>query len=150
MKSTRAVFAACALAVLATGCATVPRAAPELDLAAKRFDPPPADRAHVYLYRNESFGAAVKMPVMLNGQWVGDTAAKTFLLLPVAPGAHTLLSKTENDATLSLATQGGKSYFVWQEVKMGLLSARSALHLVEEKEGREGVLECSLAQGAPR
>jgi hypothetical protein len=143
------VLAAGALAV-ATGCASVPMASPELDLAAKRFDKPSADRAHLYLYRNETFGAAIKMPVMLNGQWIGDTASKTFLLLPVAAGSHTLVSKTENDSTLSVKAEAGKSYFVWQEVKMGLLAARSELHLMDEAQGRAGVLECSLAQGAPR
>jgi hypothetical protein len=35
---------------------------------------------------------------------------------------------------------------VWQEVKMGAFAARSALHLVDEKTGEDGVKECKLIQ----
>ncbi|HJW82013.1 MAG TPA: hypothetical protein VJ396_07195, partial [Acidiferrobacterales bacterium] len=75
-----------------------------------------------------------------------DTAAKTFLLLEVSPGKHTLVSKTENDSTLELVTQPSKNYFVWQEVKMGAFAARSLLQLVDEATGKTGVAECTLAE----
>jgi hypothetical protein len=127
------------------GCASVPMASVEQDASAKTFAVKP-DKANIYVYRNETFGAAVKMPVALNGKLVGDTAAKTFLALEVAPGTHTLVSKTENDATLSLNALPGKNYFVWQEVKMGAFAARSALQLVEDSVGKAGVAECKLIE----
>ena len=86
------------------------------------------------------------MPIALDGRLVGDTAAKTFLLLEVRPGTHMLVSKAENDSTLSLITAAGKNYFVWQEVKMGLFAARSALQLVDEAAGKAGVEECQLIE----
>jgi hypothetical protein len=56
------------------------------------------------------------------------------------------VSKTENDVTLDIDAQPGKNYYVWQEVKMGMFAARSALHLVDETTGEAGVKQCKLIQ----
>lgn len=48
---------------------------------------------------------------------------------------------------LDLDAAGGNIYYIWQEVKMGLLYARTKLHLVSENEGQKGVLETKLAEG---
>jgi hypothetical protein len=133
-------------AILASGCASVQMASPEQDAAAKSFTVKPG-MANIYVYRNETFGAALKMPVALDGKLVGDTASKTYLLLPVAPGPHTVLSKTENDSTVQINAEAGRNYFVWQEVKMGMFAARSQLQLVDEATGKAGVAECNLAGG---
>jgi len=133
---------------LASGCASVQMASPEQDTAAKSFATKP-DKANIYVYRNETFGAALKMPVALDGKLVGDTAAKTYIFLEVAPGPHTVVSKTENDSSVALNAVAGRNYFLWQEVKMGLASARSELKQVDEATGRAGVAECKLVE-APR
>ncbi len=57
-----------------------------------------------------------------------------------APGSS-ISSKSENDTTLTLSTEEGKNYYIWQEVKMGLLMTRSRLSQVSEEEGRQGVIE---------
>lgn len=133
------------LTALLSGCASVPMASVERDSAAKSFATKP-DKANIYVYRNESMGAAIKMPVALNGKLVGDTAAKTYMLLEVPPGNHTLVSKTETDSILSLTAAPGKNYFIWQEVKMGMFAARSSLQLVDEEVGKAGVAECKLIE----
>lgn len=141
----RKLMTAVALAatVLATGCASVQMASPEMDSAAKTYAVKPG-MANIYVYRSEVMGAAVKMPVALNGKLVGDTGAKTFLLLQVPPGRHTIVSKTENDSTVTVDAAPGRNYFVWQEVKMGLMSARSALQLVDEATGKAAVSDLKL------
>jgi PBP1b-binding outer membrane lipoprotein LpoB len=136
-----AIFMAVALA----GCASVPMATPEADAAAKAFRVTP-NKANVYIYRNENFGAAIKMPLLIDNVAVGDTAAKTYVFRQIDPGSHVITSKTENDATLSLDVKAGTNYFVWQEVKMGAFSARSDLHLVDEATGKAGVADCKLVQ----
>ncbi|MDO6387585.1 MULTISPECIES: DUF2846 domain-containing protein [unclassified Uliginosibacterium] len=136
-----------AAAALMTGCASVPMATPEQDAAAKSFAVT-ADKANVYIYRNENLGGAVKMPVVLDGKIVGDTLAKTYIKQEVAAGSHTIVSKAENDAELKFDVVAGKNYFVWQEVKMGIWMARSALNLVDEAQGKAGVAECKLIEGA--
>ena len=77
---------------------------------------------------------------------VGDTVAHSYILKQVTPGSHTITSKSENDATLTLSTEAGKNYYVWQEVKMGLLMARSKLSQVSEEEGKQGVMESKLVK----
>ncbi|MDH5191402.1 MAG: DUF2846 domain-containing protein [Gammaproteobacteria bacterium] len=128
-----------------TGCASVPMASVEQDTQAKSFKVN-SGKANIYVYRNENFGAAIKMPVVLDGKIVGDTAAMTYLLLEVDPGNHTVISKAENDSEVKLHAKPGKNYFVWQEVKMGLLYARTRLQKVSEAEGKSGVSECKLVK----
>lgn len=128
-----------------SGCASVAMVDPQRDAAAKTFAAP-ADKAGLYIYRNESMGAAVKMDVAIDGQAVGQTAANTYLYKEVAPGKHTISSSAENTATLEVDARPGVLYYVWQEVKMGVLYARSKLHLVSEEEGKKGVLETRMAE----
>ena len=49
-------------------------------------------------------------------------------------------------ATLTLQTEPGKSYYVWQEVKIGFWKARSRLHAVDESTGRKAVVGCDLGE----
>lgn len=139
----RIVLAVVISAVL-TGCASVPMGDPARDTALKSFQVAP-NRAAVYVYRNESMGAAVKMDVMVNGEKIGETAANTYLYKEVAPGKHTISSKAENTDTLEVDLKPGTIAYLWQEVKMGLLYARTKLHLVNEQQGKKGVLETKLA-----
>ncbi|MCK2086107.1 hypothetical protein HB860_19500 [Aeromonas sp. 3925] len=53
---------------------------------------------------------------------------------------------SKNDATLTLSTEAGKNYYVWQEVKMDLLMTRSKLSQVSEEEGKQGVMESKLVK----
>lgn len=134
------------VAMMAVGCASVPMASKESDAAAKKFVAP-ADKANLYIYRNESMGAAIKMPLTVDGKHVGETGANTFVLRQVEPGEHQVQSLTENNASLNVTAEAGKNIFVWQEVKMGMWSAGSALHLMSEEEGKKGVLETKQVQG---
>ncbi|MBB5190584.1 uncharacterized protein YceK [Silvimonas terrae] len=131
------------LMVLA-GCASVPKGDAQQDLALKQFKAP-AEKAGLYVYRNENFGAAIKMNVLLDNKQLGDTAAKTYLYTEVAPGKHQLVSKSETDSVLDFDAVAGKIYYVWQEIKMGTWSAGSKLQMMGEAEGKKGVSESSLA-----
>ncbi|MCC7311935.1 MAG: DUF2846 domain-containing protein [Sulfuritalea sp.] len=116
------------------------------DAELKSFKPRPGV-AGLYIYRNENFGAAIRMDVEIDGKPVGQTAAKTYFYKEVAPGKHMVTSKSENTDSIEVDTVAGKLYYIWQEVKMGLLYARTKLTLVSEEEGKKGVLECQLAAG---
>lgn len=130
---------------LSTGCASVKMADETQDAQAKTFQVTP-DKANIYVYRNESMGAGVKMPVALNGKPVGATVAKSYLMLSVPAGQQTLVSSAENDSELKLSAEAGKNYFVWQEVKVGFIKARNSLQVVDEKTGLSGVSESKLIQ----
>jgi hypothetical protein len=126
------------------GCASVPMGDPVADAEMKRFGTVP-DMSRVYIYRNENMGAAIKMTVTIDGRVIGATAANTYLVAEVPAGSHTIGSDAENLTMLKIDAKPGKNLYVWQEVKMGFGYARSALHLVDETEGRDGVLETKLA-----
>jgi uncharacterized protein YceK len=134
-----------AIAANLVGCASVNMGDAQQDAAAKQFTAP-ADKSGVYIYRNESMGAAVKMDVEVDGNALGQTAAKTYLYKEIAPGKHTITSKAENTDTVEIDAKPGVLYYVWQEVKMGILYARTRLHLVDEAQGKEGVMETKLAK----
>ncbi|MBK5398060.1 DUF2846 domain-containing protein [Pseudomonas sp. TH39(2020)] len=133
------------LTALTGGCASVKMADESQDVQAKTFQVTP-DKANIYVYRNESMGAGVKMPVALNGKPVGQTVAKSYLMLSVPAGQQTLVSSAENDSELKLTAEAGKNYFVWQEVKVGFIKARNNLQVVDDKTGRAGVAESKLIQ----
>jgi hypothetical protein len=133
------------LSILVNACASVPMAPPEMDLKAKNMSAP-RDKALVYLYRNESMGGAIKMTVNLDGRYQGQTAPKTYFMWLLTPGRHEFSSVTENTATLPLDAKAGATYYIWQEVKMGMLSARSKLQLVDKETGRQGVDDSKLIQ----
>jgi uncharacterized protein YceK len=137
---------AIAISLVLVGCASVPMGDSKQDVALKTFQVP-ADRAGIYVYRNESIGAAVKMDVIIDGTNIGETAAKTYFYREVAPGKHTVSSKAENTDTVELDLKPGTLAFIWQEVKMGILFARTKLNIVSEEDGKKGVLETNLAAG---
>ena len=137
------LLAVALLALLVSGCASVPMASPEEDRVAKEFKPVPG-KAVIYLYRNEIFGGAIAMQVMLDGKPMGQTGPETYFRWVVNPGPHTITVAAENVAELKVNTRPGGIYFVWQEIKMGLFMARTRLELVDPQRGMAGVRESRL------
>lgn len=141
----KSLITVAALALSLVGCASVNMGDAKQDAALKTFAIT-KDKAGVYIYRNESMGAAIKMNVELDGQAIGQTAANTYLYKEVTPGKHTFTSKAENDSSIEVDAKPGTLLYIWQEVKMGLLGARSKLQLVDQAQGQKGVLETKLAE----
>jgi hypothetical protein len=137
------IVLAVALIGFISGCATIPMASLEDDGLAKRFATEP-DRSVIYLYRNEYFGGAFSLEVTVDGQVAGKTTAYSFFKWDVPPGEHTIKSIAENESSLRLVTKPGKAYFVRQEVKMGMWTARSQLYEVSEQDGKQGIHQCKL------
>ena len=133
------------VAMALVGCASVPIGDAKRDAALKTFSIAP-DKSGIYIYRNESMGAATKMDVDLDGKPLGQTAANMYLYKEVTPGKHTITSKAENTDTVEVEAKPGSLLYVWQEVKMGFLSARTKLHVVDEAQGKKGVQETKLAE----
>lgn len=125
------------------GCASVPMAGIEQDAKAKAFVPPES-KASIYIYRNETMGAAIPIGVVVNGVSLGQTAAKTYFMVNVPPGSYVVESHAERISRLPLSVAKGKNYFVWQEVKMGMWMAGSLLQQVTDEVGQAGVRESKL------
>lgn len=139
------VYAALLFASVVSGCASVPMASLDEDAKAKTFAVREG-KSNIYVYRNESFGGAIPLTVALDGKVAGQTGPQTYFLFEVDPGTHEVGSIAENTSALKLDAAAGKSYYVWQEVKMGMWMARSQLQQVDEATGMKGVAECKRAQ----
>ena len=131
-----------------SACASVPMAPTDMDMKAKAMTPPPK-KALIYLYRNESMGSQAKMAVNFNGRYAGQTLSHTYLMWVVDPGKYELTSVAEDTSILPVDAKAGQTYYVWQEVKMGMWGPKSMLHLVERETGLKGVEECNLIQQSP-
>lgn len=126
-----------------TGCASVPMASMDQDAQAKSFTSLP-DKASLYIFRDETMGAAVPLTVSVNSKTLGQTASKTYFQLNVAPGKYTISSLAEDVSTINLDLSAGSTCFVWQEIKMGMFSARSKLQQVDETRGKAGILSSKM------
>lgn len=131
--------------VLLTGCAKAPMAVPERDISAKQFTPVPG-KAVVYVYRNEHFGAAIKVPIVINNQTVGSTVAMSYFRIMLDPGPCVVECKAERDGKATFQVEAGKIYFFRQEMKMGFLAGACMMHLIPEVEGRQAIAECQLLE----
>lgn len=137
------LFFSIAFIAALTGCASVPMASLDQDTSAKDFIPP-QNKASLYIYRNETLGAAVPITVSVNDRTIGQTASMTYFRFDVTPGKYVVKAHAENIAELNVNTEPGRNYFIWQEMKMGLWSARAKLTQVDETTGRAGVAESKL------
>lgn len=130
--------------VLITSCSAVSVADIELDQEAKSFKEFP-DKALVYIVRPSSLGTSVKMKVYANDKYVGSTGGSRFLYAILDPGKYVFRSEAENDSEVIIKAEASKIYYIEQEVNMGLFLARNELVLLDEKEGRIALLDCSLS-----
>ncbi len=133
------------LVALSSACASVPMMDLGADQEAKQFNTP-AGRSRIYIFRNESFGGAIKVAMSVDGKSIGQTAPHTYFVLDVKPGKHEIACLAESNSDLTVTTQRGKSSYVWQEMKMGLIQASRKLSEVTQEEGQKAVASCKRAQ----
>ena len=115
------------------------------DKAAKDFKTD-SHMAGLYVYRNEAMGIFSRMDVYINGRHFVKTTGNTFAYTKLKPGKYELKGEAENSSVIEVNLKAGKNTYVWQEVKMGLLTPRNKLAEVSESEGKKGVLECERVQ----
>lgn len=139
-----AKMATVAAVVMLGACASINKAPAAAEAESKQFVAK-ASVSQVYVYRNETLGAALSMPVTVDGRTAGSTGPHSFFRFELPAGEHVFTSQG-TESRLTLNTEVGKLYYVWQEVKMGAFSGGSKLQLVSEEAGRKGVAECAQIQ----
>jgi hypothetical protein len=122
-------------------CVSANKLSKELDAEGKTFVTK-ADKANLYIFRDEILGGAVGMPVDVNGKMIGKTVAGTYILASFEPGTLNIVSHAENDSQISIDAKAGTNYYVWQEVKMGILYARNKLQQVSEEDAKKRIGKC--------
>ena len=133
------IFMSIFLMFIFSGCVQKMERAPIAeDKLAKEFKTDP-DFANLYICRNESFGWAVHMPVLVNDKLIGRTEAQSYFYIKLEEGRQNIKSLTEQIQSIYIDTVKNKNYFVWQEVKMGTWTANSMLHSMNEEDGKRCV-----------
>ena len=131
--------------VVITSCASVPRASHEIDSQAKLFNVEKG-KSNIYIYRNETDNFNTTMSVEIDGEHVGDTEQRTFIVKSVDPGDHVVTAHGENTSEIKIRAEENKNSFVWLEVTVGAIIPRAKLHSVSKEKGRVGVKESSLVK----
>lgn len=117
------------------------------DAALKTFAAPENGKAGVYIYRNSFVGQALKKNLYLDGQFLGESANKTYFYRQVEPGEHTVSTESEfSDNAFKFIAESGKNHFIRQYIKMGVFVGGANVELVTEEEGKKGVLASGLAK----
>ena len=111
-----------------------------------KFMNPPEGKSLVYIVRPSVIGFAINFTVTCDDITIGKTKGKNFLYAILNPGPHVFVSKGENSSELHLILEVGKTYFIEQKVRMGLLYARNKIQLINEKEGRNKLDKCNLSK----
>ena len=76
---------------------------------------------------------------------MGQSAPMTYFALDVAPGEHQIACLAESNSTVAVNLKKGDVAYVWQEMKMGMMSAGCKVQKVDEATGKKGVTECKRA-----
>lgn len=125
------------------GCSTTKMAS--RDLESLKTQTPPPNKALVYVVRPSSYGYAVSMSVSCNNMDLGSTSGKRFIYAFLDTGLYRFVSKAENKAELFLKVEAGKTYFIEQKIKMGLMLARCNMENLNESVGRKKLAICKLS-----
>jgi len=93
--------------------------------------------ARIYVLRPSILGGGIKMKVYANDRIIGKTGPKSYLCWDVKVGEYTLKSVAENVDYFTINAKAGKTYFIVQKPKFGIVSYRASLQILEEKEGSD-------------
>jgi len=147
MKRRIPLLVAICLAALA-GCAKGNLATPGQDAQARLLEPVP-DKAVIYLLRDLGDIYISEVKVGLDGKLAGTTTHNTFYRWEVPPGVHTIVSYTTPPAVLTLKTEPGGVYYVWQDINVGLLREPSRLEVVDATTARMTMDQARLLSNTP-
>jgi hypothetical protein len=150
MKSKRffdLMLAIITMTILLGSCSTTKMSLSDLDNL--KNQQPPAGKALVYIIRASSFAAAIDFKVTCDSNEIGVVPARRFIYAILDPGAHRFIGVAEKNTELYLTVQPDKIYFIEERAKMGIMSARNELVMLNETSGREKLKNCKLSGNCP-
>lgn len=125
--------------------ATVYVPTPSTVPAAPAPGPGQGKAALIYVYRENDRDTYDSFPVLLDGRPEGASGPGTYFALQVAPGPHTVTVRSkENFGEVNVQAEGGRSYFLKVDWKMGAANASATLAQVPEDKGWEAIRGCAL------
>jgi hypothetical protein len=123
---------------------TAKEAKKQKDNITKSLVPLPG-KALVYIVRPTIMAFAVPMRLDCDSFQVGWINAKTYLYTMIDPGEHIFISLSENEFHLKVNLEADKTYYIEQEIRMGLLYARTKLRLVGDEVGKKELGKCNIS-----
>lgn len=103
---------------------------------------PDTDTALVFFVRPGSGAFAIKTWAFVDDTPVGVTKAKGYVVAEVEPGPHLFWSKAENVSAIEMEVEGGKTYYLKQSPRLGVMKARVKLVPLDAKPGRKALSKC--------
>lgn len=94
---------------------------------------PPAGKSALVIGRTTIFGGAVNIDNYVDRKFIGTTRGKGFFASTVDPGQHFIIADAENFDAVMLNFEPDKTYYLRQEIRMGVLSARTKYDIDESK-----------------
>lgn len=105
----------------------------------------PADKALVYVLRPSLIGNKIQSKLAVDGDWKGTNRGNNYFYFTLDPGEHYFCSLAENHSVLKLDVAAGKTYYLQQHVRMGVIKARNKLAVMSEEEGRTKLADSHLS-----
>lgn len=105
----------------------------------------PADKALVYVLRPSMMGNKVQTKLAVDGEWKGVNRGNNYFYFTLEPGEHYFCSEAENHSLLTLKVEAGKSYYVQQHIRMGVMKARNEIEPMDEGEGKTKLASAHLS-----
>ena len=104
-------------------------------------DPEPG-KALVYILRSGLAGGAVQTKAAIDGTWIGANRGNNYFFVQLDPGEHYACSKAENKSVLAFTVEAGKTYYLRQEISMGVMKARNKIVLMDDQKGAKELAKC--------
>lgn len=117
----------------AVGCAPTYMVTKEPCIDVRGIVPSPGKSALV-VGRITTFGAGVNIENYLDKTFIGTTKGRSFFVSSVEPGQHYVTSQAENLDTVLLNFEPGKTYYLINSIRMGVLFARSKYYLMDAQQ----------------
>ena len=95
--------------------------------------------AKIYVIRTSNFGSAIQMIIYQDDKLIGSLGPKSYLAWEVDPseGDIAIISRSENIDMLTISPKAGKTYYIKQKMKMGVVTARTELEFLDENEAKK-------------
>jgi len=121
------------LVLALAGCQQLPLT--PADIQARKFEPV-ADKAVIYLVRDDPDFSGAGAPVDLGNNLRLTTYAGTYYRWEVAPGTHTIMAFGASTGQIQVKAERGKIYFVQQRVGGIPLAPESTFEFINESQAR--------------
>lgn len=96
-----------------------------------------ADKALIYVLRPTMMGNKIQTKLAVDGEWKGVNRGDNYFFFTLTPGKHYFCSRAENRSVVVLQVEAGKTYYLQQEIRMGMMKARNSLAVISEDKAKE-------------